>query len=158
MLFGYTLHQQAKCNIYHLRKIHSLLNYIYHEIQFIHRPLQEILELYEKQTNGVYQSWIHDLIEEKRRTGKSMQECWENQTRKHFSSRQCPKNILETLLEIGESLSCTDCKQQEKILQYLQDEVEKKLENIKKEEEEKGRLYYPISMIVGLLFVVMLFS
>lgn len=131
---------------------------MYHEIQFVHRPLQEILELYEGQTGGVYQSWIQSLIEEKRSTGKSMQECWEHQTKKYFTKRQCSEMILQTLLEIGASLSCTDSRQQEKCLLYLQDEVEKKLENIKKEEEEKGRLYYPISMIVGLLVVVMLFS
>lgn len=158
LFFGYTMHQQARCKLYHLSQIMFLVKSMLYEIQFVHRPMQEILEQYGQRASGVYRVWSEAILLEKRQTGDSLNICWRHQTLRYFTEKQCPGEIQRQLLSIGESLSFQDSKQQENVLIHIYEEIERNQEKIRKEEEEKGRLYYPISFIVGLLCVVLFFS
>lgn len=150
--FGLALCQDMKSMQYHLQQQRLLVRYIIEEIDYIRRPIREILEEHCEKLGEPYRSFVREVASHRtQEEGRSLQQIWSQEIQKN---RCYPKGAQETLVRIGESLGCQEEQLQLAVMQMLEKELEEKLEQIKKEKAEKSKLIQTLSLLAGVLCVV----
>jgi len=150
--FGLALCQDMKSMQYHLQQQRMLVRYMIEEIDYIQRPIWEILEEYYEKLGEPYRSFVREVASHKmQEEGRSLQQIWSQEIEKN---RCYPKVARENLEKIGESLGCQEERLQLAVMQMLEKELEEKLEQIKKEKAEKSKLIQTLSLLAGVLCVV----
>lgn len=154
--FGLALCQNMNNLKYHMQQQKQLVRYIIEEINYIQRPISEILEEHSKRLGNPYQSFAREVACHMNHVqGQSLYQIWESEIENSIKNGcYFPAQALETLREIGKNLGCQEERLQVAMLQMLEMELEEKLNRQKKEKEEKGKLIQTLSLLTGVFCIV----
>lgn len=154
--FGVALCQDMKRTQYHLQQQKRLMTYIIKEIDYIQRPLCEILEEHEARLGEPYRGFVKEVASQmKQEDGRSIQQIWRGEVSKNIKNRCYPTEAIEMLERIGESLGCQEEHLQLSVMKMVENELDEKMEWIKKEKDEKSKLIQTLSLLTGVLCVVL---
>ena len=78
--FGMALSQEMKCFLYHLNEQKQMLFYMMREIDFLHRPMQEIFISLAERLQKPYDSFVRNVARKMEDgSGIGLQEIWDEE-------------------------------------------------------------------------------
>ena len=140
-----------------LHEVKKAFLYIQVEIRYMSTPLPELLEEVAGRVKGPFRRFFTRVADEL--SGKNagmVREVWKACYHKEITREVLEKEAEEEFLEMGGQLGGTDCRTQEKAIDYFLEKWEFIIEKRRKEMTNKLRLYYVCGVAGGVLMVIIL--
>jgi stage III sporulation protein AB len=152
--FGYSLCMDMDRNIDELKIEKRMLLYIIGEINYIHRPMEEILDSMsedmalrrEKPFDGFLKDVVYKLNERK---GKSLKTIWLEEI------PSVSKQAFFYLRRMADCFDCEGCGLQVDSLELLKNDIDCEIRNLEEVKKENGRLIKALSTLTGIMCIVL---
>lgn len=146
--------KNLKCTLYHLSQIKKMLLYMIGEIQYLHRPMIEILEGSMKVINEPYISFLEGVINEMEHEN-TFQESWNKET-EYLERKRCyPEKAIKYLYDIPKYYIYDGSFTQLEALQLFLKELEEEIERIKEEKKTQSKVHYVVTSLAGVLVIIL---
>lgn len=153
--FGWALCQEMQSKIYHEKEEKQMLLYIRNEIEFLHRPLQEIFGEIKVKVKEPYRTFLENVSNRMlQEDGKSLNCLWKEEICELEKRKSYPGEAMEYLNRIGENLGAEQDTFQSSALKILQLELEEAINKNKAIKDEKTKLIQTLSLITGVFCVI----
>ena len=153
--FGLSLCQEINSVLLHFKEQRRMLLFIYREISFLHRPMQEIFAAVGERLKEPYPDFLMAVSKSmEQRSGKNLQEIWREEAEQLQKEGACPKEAVKMLLRIGECFGCEEDKMQMESLKLLETELADEIDSRSEEKEEKSRLIRTLSVLAGIFCII----
>lgn len=153
--FGCALCQEMQSKLYHEKEEKQMLLYMRNEIEFLHRPLQEIFDEIKDKVKEPYGTFLKNVSKRMQQgDGKTLKCLWYEELCKLEKGKSYPKEAMEYLKRIGENLGAAQDTFQSSALKLLQMELEDDINKNKKIKDEKTKLIQTLSLITGVFCVI----
>lgn len=154
-ILGISYGKDLKCTLYHLSQQKKMLLYMMGEIQYLHRPMIEILAGMKNIVEEPYVSFIHSVIEEMEHE-KSLKDSWLLQAKGLEDSHCYPECAIKYLYDYPGLFVYNASRTQLEALQLFLKGIEEKIEEIKEQKKSHARIFYLLSSLLG-VFIIILF-
>ena len=153
--FGMALSQEMKCFLYHLNEQKQMLFYMMREIDFLHRPMQEIFISLAERLQKPYDSFVRNVARKMEDgSGIGLQEIWDEEIDELKKNRCYDKKAFVYLRQMKRCFHCEEDEMQKEAFAMLSEELEEEMNKIKRGKEEKDRLIRTLSLLAGILCIV----
>ena len=140
-----------------LETLRRMASHMKGEILYANVPLAEALYRTGKRNKGAAgELFIAIATELEQETGESFEAVWIAKAGKFAAGSVLNKKEQEQLLRFGESLGYLDRDMQEKAILFYLEDLEHSIETLRKEEQEKSRLFFGMGILSGLFLAVVL--
>ena len=156
-LWGMLAAEHVRNQSVQMQYLKKLIYRLRSEILYARAFLSEAFRNIAGSSEGPYAGWLlsmsHDL---ECRQGVRLSEIWEMKTCQYLKSAGLPEPVYQRLLGLGGQLGNADVEMQIRILDLYLEELEHTMEEIRKEQRSKIKLYHCMGVMSGIFLTILL--
>ncbi|MCD8038044.1 MAG: stage III sporulation protein AB [Lachnospiraceae bacterium] len=153
--FGLALCGELGSEIAHLKKQKELLLYIIGEIDYLRRPMAEILGMAAGRMGEPYARFLSDTAAQlEERSGKPLAEIW-SENLKRIGHGDMPQTALLYMERMGRCFGCEGDRMQIEGLRLFERELDEKTAALSAKQRENSRLINALSALTGILCIIL---
>lgn len=154
--FGYVLCGEMNSEIKHLKTQKQILIYIIGEISYLHRPIEEIMDIIAEKIETPYNYFLTNVSQKiQERNGKELMSLWDESIDDMCNKVSISKTALNFLRRMGYCLGCEGDKLQVEALRLFESELDAGIEDALTKKEENSKLIKSLSALTGILCIVL---
>lgn len=154
--FGWSLCREMSCEVQELKAQKQILLYLIGEISYLHRPVEEILDIVSEKVGVPYAAFLEDVSRKLReRSGRGLERLWQEGVNGMRGRAELSETSLCYLEKLGRCLGCEGDMLQVEALRLFESELDAGIEKALAKKEENSRLVKALSTLVGILCIVL---
>ncbi len=154
--FGWSLCGEMNCEIRQLKAQKQILLYMIGEISYLHRPVEEIIDLLADKMEAPYDAFLVNLSKKiQQRSGKGIIQLWQEELYSMEETTTLSKIAQMYLKKMGDCLGCEGDRLQIEALRLFESELDDAIHKATIKKEENSRLIKALSTLTGILCIVL---
>lgn len=154
--FGWTLCGEINSDIWHLKQQKQILLYISGEITYLHRPMEEILDMTAGRIDPPYDLFLSDISRRmKERDGKSLIGIWNEAIQDRRNGEDLSQVGIEYLARMGNCFEYEGEQLQVEALRLFERELDSEIDRLTVKKNENSRLIKALSTLTGILCIIL---
>ena len=154
--FGWALCREMNSEIQHLKAQKQILLYMIGEISYLHRPIEELMDIIAEKVEAPYNSFLMTVSQKlQERSGKELINLWQEGIEDIFYKTDISKTALSYFERMGNCFGCEGDKLQVEALRLFESELDAGINKALTKKEENSRLIRALSTLTGILCIVL---
>lgn len=154
--FGWSFCREMSYEIWNLKAQKQILLYMIGEISYLHRPVEEIMDIMAEKTEAPYDAFLINISQNFReRNGKGLAVLWQEGVTMLRERAGIPETALCCLEKMGHCLGCEGDRMQVEALRLFESELDAEIDKAVAKKEENSRLIRTLSTLTGILCIVL---
>lgn len=154
--FGWALCREMNSEIQHLKTQKQILIYMIGEISYLHRPIEEIMDIIAEKVEAPYSSFLMIVSQKlQERSGKELINLWRDGIDDMFHRTDISKTALNYFEKMGNCFGCEGDNLQVEALKLFENELDAGINKALTKKEENSRLIRVLSTLTGILCIVL---
>ncbi len=154
--FGWALCIEMNNEIQHLKAQKQILLYMIGEISYLHRPVEEIMDIIAEKIEAPYNNFLMTVSQKlQERSGKELINLWQESIDDTFRRTDISKAALGYFERMGNCFGCEGDKLQVEALKLFESELDAGINKALTKKEENSRLIRALSTLTGILCIVL---
>lgn len=154
--FGWSLCSEMSNDIQHLKQQKQILLYIAGEITYLHRPMEEILDMTADKMEPPYSLFLCEVSRKmKERNGNSLLSIWNETVQARKNGAGFSQIGIEYLLKMGNCFEYEGEQLQVEALRLFERELDTEIDRITAKKNENSRLIKALSTLTGILCIIL---
>ena len=151
--FGWSLCGEMNQDIALLKQQKQILMYMIGEITYLHRPMEEIFDLFAPKAESPYQLFLEEIAQRmKERDGRSLVQLW-NET--VHDSTAFSQTAMTYLFKMGTCFEYEGEQLQAEALGLFGTELDSEIDRLTAKKNENSRLIKALSTLTGILCIIL---
>lgn len=153
--FGSALCGEMSNELRHLELQKQIVSYMKGEISYLHRPMEEVLDIISERTEPPYDVFLKNISESmKERSGIGLMSLWKAEADSLKEKGEISDRAFCYLRQMGKCFGCEGDMLQTETLGLFERELDLEIGKRLKKKEENDRLIRALSALTGILGIV----